>query len=69
MGLVHTEARGQQGLASLAFHHFLELCLHVSLCGGYVRVTTGALRGQKRSLDLLELKLQGVVSLPPRGWE
>lgn len=43
------------------FEDILFVCMHMSLTG-YVHIVHG---GQKRVLDLLDLTLQEVVSLPP----
>lgn len=68
MGLVHTEARGQQATGfSFDISPFFRIVFACVPVWGYLHVTTGARRGHKRSLDLLELKLQGVVSLPTGG--
>lgn len=45
------------------FQRFLIMCVSVSVWE-YVHVSAGAQGGQKRSLDLLELEAQVVVSCP-----
>lgn len=46
---------------------FLKLCTHAYVCG-FVPVSTGAQRGQKKAWDLLELELRVVTLLSCPKW-
>lgn len=42
----------------------LHMFISVYLCMGYVHMSTGAFRGQKKELDTLKMELQGVLRCP-----